>query len=350
MADAARATPGTPGDPTSTADDGALSQGGDGGSFYDDIGYNKVIAEFDETSADEQLLGRIRSLKDARGECQSLEASVSALEAELARARQQTRASIEADSANQKEVDERMNAIREAEDETKRLRDAIPDEQQRLVSLARDIDRVQAAIDRGSGWTEEQSKERESLVLALEECQRETDDANERLARLKSTAKSHEESVRRSECERDECAGRIEALNREKDTTNANAQSLQREIEQEEGRLASLKSSLEHSTLELGDLQSRCDGEKRSIEQAADEIEELREAQSSASKEMALFEHEHVLVQEEIDKLVVENQGVALDIEERMKQVRILETERDRQVNRVLLVCIHEETLSTHLF
>lgn len=328
MADAAAPDPGA----TSTADGGAPPEGDDGGSFYEEIGYNKILDVCDETSADEQLLERIRSLKEARGDCESLEASVRALEAELARAREQTRASIEEDSANQREVDERMNAIRETEEETKRLRDAIAGEKQLLVSLAREIDGLKASIDKGSGWSKEQAKEREALVDALAECQRENDDANERLARLKETANTHENDARRSEDKRDECARRIEELNREKDTIDANMHSLQQEIKQEEGRLVSLKSALEHSTLELGDLQSRCDDEKHSIEEVMDGIEELREAQSSASKEMAMLRHEQTMVQEELDKLTAENQAATRENEEQMKMVRMLAAESDRCV------------------
>ena len=110
MADAAAPDPGDTTSPASAADGGALSQGDDGGSsFYE--GYNEIVENFDETSADEQVLERFRSLKETRGDCDSLETSVKALEADLARARQQTKASIEEDSTHQKEVDERMNVM-----------------------------------------------------------------------------------------------------------------------------------------------------------------------------------------------------------------------------------------------
>ena len=235
------------------------------------------------------------------------------------------------------------------EEETKRLRDAIAGEEQRLVSLTRDIDGAKALIDEGAGWSKEQTEERKTLVQALEECQREADDANERLARLECTAATHEEEARRSEDQRDKCARRIEELNREKDTIDANVHSLQQEIEKEEGRLHSLQQEIEHSTKKLGDLQSLCYGEKHSIEQMTDGIEELREAQSSAAKEVANLRNEHALVREEVDKLVAENQAATRENEERVKQVTVLVADRDRCVRsmgNLLGLCTHERQLS----
>ena len=95
----------------------------DSDEFYDDIGYNKLLDEYNacDCDKDHEISRSISKLRTHVDKCQELEKLIKDQASDLEHAKQQTSALMKLDATQQKESDEKMERIRKMEEDTQKI-------------------------------------------------------------------------------------------------------------------------------------------------------------------------------------------------------------------------------------
>ena len=152
--------------PSAPASDLASS---DNDEFYDDIGYNKLLDEYNALAhKDHEISRSISKLRTHVDKCQELEKLIKDQASDLANAKQQTSGLMKLDATQQKESDEKMERIRKMEEDTQKIYNAITTKNGGIKEMESENNTVQRRIAYGPGPTDEQIEKKCTLSTAID--------------------------------------------------------------------------------------------------------------------------------------------------------------------------------------
>ena len=186
----------------------------DNDEFYDDIGYNKLLDEYNALAhKDHEISRSISKLRTHVDKCQELEKLIEDQASDLEHAKQQTSALMKLDATQQKESDEKMVRIRNMEEDTQKKHNAITKHEERIKEMETENNTVQRRIAYGPGPTDEQIQKKCTLSTAIDHYRSNAKVNCIRFAELKSQIERTEKEVEASIKERDQSIANLEAIN-----------------------------------------------------------------------------------------------------------------------------------------
>jgi len=181
--------------------------------FFEDIGYNKFVADYNDASAkdfDEEF----NELKAKVDTTRQLQRTANDLKADLMQTQKQNAAASRQDAAKQKESDEKMEQIRKMEEDVYRIyNNSIPMQKERIKRLEYEKGGIESRIAEGDGWTDEQNSENSSLTDTIDHSRAELAQKHTRLDGIRSRLEKTEKEVEASIKRRDESIANIDTVN-----------------------------------------------------------------------------------------------------------------------------------------
>ena len=283
----------------------------DNDEFYDDIGYNKLLDEYNALAhKDHEISRSISKLRTHVDKCQELEKLIEDQASDLEHAKQQTSALMKLDATQQKESDEKIESIRNMEEETQKIYNAITKHKEHIEEMESENNAVHRRIAYGSGPTDEQIQKKCTLSNAIDHYRSNAKVNCIRFAELKSQIERTEKEVEASIKERDQSIANLEAINGMIDIAQEREQNAALQVNEAERSREILIETLRVTKIDLADLKTELDGDKQIIHDCEQEIEELQKAQLGTTKEIEVLGQTEDKTTKELQRIRSENKEI----------------------------------------
>ena len=299
-------------------------------AFYEDIGYNQLVADYNAAEENNSEISELYDKLTAKvGQCKELEGSIKDRQTDLTTAEIKTTAAAKQDATKQKDSDESMFHIRKMEEEAVRIDNSIPTREQHIEQLESEDERIKAKLAYGPGQTEEQEKEKSTLSNALEHSRTNATSNNNRLAELRLYIDETNAAVEESTKLRDESNAAFDDITIKIRNAEEKQQQAALAVRNAERSNTNFAESLLVAHSELAELKATCEGDKEILKSYEHEVEGLRIAQQSCTKEydkLGQSEDKGLL---ELQKIRCENKEIEESNTIEQKELQIISKERD---------------------
>ena len=302
----------------------------DNDEFYDDIGYNKLLDEYNALAhKDHEISRSISKLRTHVDKCQELEKLIKDQASDLEHAKQQTSALMKLDATQQKESDEKMVRIRNMEEDTQKKHNAITKHEERIKEMETENNTVQRRIAYGPGPTDEQIQKKCTLSTAIDHYRSNAKVNCIRFAELKSQIERTEKEVEASIKERDQSIANLEAINGMIDIAQEREQNAALQVNEAERSREIWIETLRVAKIDLADLKTELDGDKQIIHDCEQEIEELQKAQLSCAKEIEVLGQTEDKTTQELQRIRSENKEIEEGNHDKQQTLQVMYKDRD---------------------
>ena len=302
----------------------------DNDEFYDDIGYNKLLDEYNALAhKDHEISRSISKLRTHVDKCQELEKMIKDQASDLEHAKQQTSALMKLDATQQKESDEKIESIRNMEEETQKIYNAITKHKEHIEEMESENNTVQRRIAYGPGPTDEQIQKKCTLSNAIDHYRSNAKVNCIRFAELKSQIERTEKEVEASIKERDQSIANLEAINGMIDIAQEREQNAALQVNEAERSREILIETLRVTKIDLADLKTELDGDKQIIHDCEQEIEELQKAQLSCTKEIEVLGQTEDKTTQELLRIRSENKEIEEGNRDKQQTLQVMYKDRD---------------------